>query len=754
MSCIIKLLTGNNQIEMEVPSLPSSYQELKQILSQNKRLDEFNSYIKSAISQGNIIKSQSLDTIISSSKIIPNTTAASLQSRFPQVEFPNIDLQKIPILLVNHYKVDDNQLQFGLVEQNGSLIYVLDNNIYHAKKLAAYLTLKQAIEHGDFLKKLSKKVKNTLDECRKASNYSSNEEMVLQYLNNKSIFRKFRTQDGKSVFSTLSKILTELGQIAPKKVQFSDETVKEFYERLTWEFEDSGKLKDIKISLSEFYEQVLSYDEVIKQVIPDTFDKFYKFINSDQSTEAFDNLFGETSNKVESIINYLNSREPWLNLGLIKFNKNTISLKQLYPTVSRVYGIGYDTIKSMTFSNYKGWYIFENNRKFYPSKNFITPNTKSIEYTSLEEAQQFIESNVLNDNLFELDDIQTGRSRVVNNYNKGDLIRLKSYEVSDINIKNENERKLQTLQDFYNYFNNPEIQNLIQTAEEATLFLRKINEFSDRSLQRLIQIAQEIHDAPYTYYYVEDSYKDNSGNKYQRVIPAKGIQLEEFKSNHKLPVLQLFNAIQQQFGNKFGIQIEVLTNDEIQEQYNITGAKAFLIGDKIVLNSTLSSSEDLFHEYSHIVLGYLKQKNPTGYRNLIQEVWNNKNFPTNTRNIIESQYKDLPMESKMEEGFVYEFGKYISNGLINEDLSKIFAASENMLQEGVSSIFDGETDIAKIFGGKLSTIFGRFNQEVGNLINSDNDFLSFSKSNDFFLQRKKVNWLEKQIESKNIIEKC
>ena len=56
------------------------------------------------------------------------------------------------------------------------------------------------------------------------------------------------------------------------------------------------------------------------------------------------------------------------------------------------------------------------------------------------------------------------------------------------------------------------------------------------------------------------------------------------------------------------------------------------------------------------------------------------------------------MESKMEEGFVYQFGKYISDGLINEDLSKIFKSSEYIIQDGTSSIFDGEKDIKKIFG--------------------------------------------------------
>ena len=756
MSCIITIQAGNNQIEVEVPSLPSSLSELRQILSQNKKLDQFNSYIRTAVSQGNILGSKSLKTIKDSSKIIPNTTASSVQLHFPTVVFPQIDLQKLPVLLINRYSTADNELQFGIIEQDGQIVYVLDNNIEHIKKFANYLSLKNAIEQDNFLNKLDKKSQLLLEEIRQVTGYSSKEEMVLEYLSNKNIFRNYRTNDGKSVFSVLNDFLVQLGQVIPRQISFQNNTVQEFYNRLSFAINQDknnpNKDKKITISLKELYEQVLMFDESIKQVLPTTFEKFKKFINSNETTEGFTSLFGESENKMDSIIEYLNNLEPWLNLKLDKEYNGTLYFKQLFPSINRVYNIGFDTIKLMKHSDYKGWYIFEYDGKFYPSKNFLNPNTRTNQYNSIEEAKALIEEQINKEELFGDTKLEYGRRRVNNSYIEGSLVRVKDYEVSDKPIKNEKERNLKTLQEFYSYFNNQEIQQLIQNAEEATLFLRKINEFTDRSLDKLIKIAQEIHDAPYSYYYIEKSYKDKKGNKYQRVIPAKGESIKEFQKNYKTPVIQLFNSIQNVFGNKFGLQIEVLSNDEVEEQYNVTNAKAFIVGDKIILNSTLASSEDLFHEYAHIVLGYLKNKNLQGYRELIQNVWNI--LPSFTRNFINNQYKYLPMESKMEEGFVYQFGKYISDGLINEDLSKVFKASESMIQDGISSIFDGETDIKKVFGTQLNTIFGRFNQEIGSLLNSDDDFLSFSKSNEFFLQRKKANWLEKQIELKNIKEEC
>ena len=323
MSCIIKIQTGENQIEMEVPSLPSSLSELKNILSQNKKLNQFNSYIKTAVSQGNILGSKSLSKIKESNTIIPNTTALSVQVHFPTVVFPNIDLQKIPILLVNRYTTIDNELQFGIVEQNGQRLYVLDNNIEHIKKFANYLTLKNAIEQNNFLNKLDKQSKKLLEEITQITNYSSKEEMVLQYLSNKNIFRNFRTSDGKSVFSILNDFLIEVGQIIPRKLSFSNNSVQEFYNRLTFNV-FSDKEKKITIPLQELYEHVLTYDDNIKQIIPDTFEKFKKFIKSDLTTEAFSNFFGDSDNKLNSIIEYFNKIEPWFNLELEKEHKGIL----------------------------------------------------------------------------------------------------------------------------------------------------------------------------------------------------------------------------------------------------------------------------------------------------------------------------------------------------------------------------------------------------------------------------------------------
>ena len=758
MACTITITTNNgNRVEMEVPSLPNSLSELKDIIRSSGKLEELHTYIKQAVGEGNTIKNVKLSEIKDTSGIIPNATVSLLKERFPEAGFPEEDLDDIPILYINQYKVSDSELQFGIFEQNGKQYFVIDNNESHIRDFAAYLSLKNAIEKDNLLQnKLTKEEFEILENCRKASNYSSIEQMSLEFLNNRSIFRNFRTEDNQSVFSLLNDTLSKVSERTRKR-RFTDPTANEFYLRLSKIGENTWK-----INLEELYEQVLMFDDNIKKVIPNSFTEFKKFLKSEDIPNDFSLLLGDSSNKLDSIINYIVSKEPWLNMSYQKTVKNDIILKNEFPNIKRVYGIGYDTIKKMTQQKYRGMYIYSDGNKFYPSEWMLSESTRTLAYDSVEEARNHIDELINKQKLIDYNFVQIyakgeGRRILNKRIPTKTLIELKDYNLKINFIQNRKENEILqngTMQDFYDYISKldstGEIIKYIQNAQEAVLFLYKKNELGSKA--DLIQIAKEIHNSPLNYYYVEESYVDSVGNKYHRLLPAKDVKIEEVKENYKTPVLSLFNAISNQFSSKFGIQVEILNDEEVKSQYGVEDAKAFILGNKIILNSTLASSDDIFHEYAHLVLGYLKYKNPENYRKLIQSVWN-KMYSGN-KNVILNKYKNLPREAQLEEGFVFEFGKYISNNLINNDLQGIFKEQEGFLKEGVSSIFDGEVNISKIFGSSLNSVFNRFNSEIGHLLNSDDDFLSFTKSNDFFLQRKKVNWLEKQIELEKIKEIC
>jgi len=109
MACIVTITTGNNEkVEVEVPSLPNSLQELRQYLNSNQ-YEELKSKIKTVIGQGKLIKSQVLSEIKETNKIIPNTNIGSLKNRFPKNNFPE-GFDDVRVLLINSYTTLNQEL--------------------------------------------------------------------------------------------------------------------------------------------------------------------------------------------------------------------------------------------------------------------------------------------------------------------------------------------------------------------------------------------------------------------------------------------------------------------------------------------------------------------------------------------------------------------------------------------------------------------------------------------------------------------
>jgi len=76
--------------------------------------------------------------------------------------------------------------------------------------------------------------------------------------------------------------------------------------------------------------------------------------------------------------------------------------------------------------------------------------------------------------------------------------------------------------------------------------------------------------------------------------------------------------------------MNIITNEEAEKlsgakERELT-AKAFIMNGEIYINKDLANPYDLFHEYSHILLAYLKNNKDENIRNiyykLLEEVWN------------------------------------------------------------------------------------------------------------------------------------
>jgi Zn-dependent peptidase ImmA (M78 family) len=75
--------------------------------------------------------------------------------------------------------------------------------------------------------------------------------------------------------------------------------------------------------------------------------------------------------------------------------------------------------------------------------------------------------------------------------------------------------------------------------------------------------------------------------------------------------------------------MNVITNEEAEKLSKASEkglhAKAFIMNGEIYINKDLANEWDLFHEYTHILLGYLKNNKDENIRNiyfkLLEEVW-------------------------------------------------------------------------------------------------------------------------------------
>ena len=321
----------------------------------------------------------------------------------------------------------------------------------------------------------------------------------------------------------------------------------------------------------------------------------------------------------------------------------------------------------------------------------------------------------------------------------------------------------------------------INTVEKAGIFLSLLNikyKNQERTPEMINDILEQIREANKNpkYLYVESSniikvpkknkttgevLKDRDGNiVYNEVKQLKLVKIpnptgisdtDVQRHGFQYPIISLWEDTAQTLNNVFGTKINILTQSEIQDQFGekYSREKAFIIGDNVYINSTIGSTEDLFHEYIHIIMGYLKVNNPEIYSNLLQQVWKYTNNG-DKREIIKN-YKEDSYISKLEENFTKRFSEYIYNKGETK-LDEIFNSSE--LEEAFDTIFDkSDFNLKELGKHPLNEIFSRFSSEISMALQkNDKMFGAFASSEEFRLNNKKTNLLQKWIKEGKIKE--
>lgn len=564
------------------------------------------------------------------------------------------------------------------------------------------------------------------------------------------------------------------------------------------------QLKSNKFNLSFFKDKNDFYEKMSLAKKPqEVIDFFNENLGIDiseigENSESRENL--ETSeNSYEILINTIFKQEPGFPYRFKKIQNNSVILESTYYRIHDTYGITYDQIQLMKITPYRKWKIYKRDKNSYFIARYqLNENSYGKEYNSIEEAkkaidlkkdaQTFYDESLL-PIIFELDKLNTSMSlnlpRSFGSFQEGNVLQIHKMSISKEQRLFDDKYAIilgnYTLNDFIDLLINDnkfsedakrklinEEGKLVDNFDDLTkcaILIYKLSEMLEDqngkyfrqniiSGEMIDDVVNQLNTSGYTYLYVDNIKKTQN---YQQTRFAKlpgspsSINIANLRDSfgQQYPIVSFWESTGRALKEVFGVNLNVMTQSEIEEQFNqeYSKQKAFIIGNEIFINSTLGSTSDLFHEYFHIIMGFMKtnDKLRPEYERLLKEVW--KNTSVNDRRRIQSLYKDNSYIDKLEENFVSQFGKYVANKSGN-DIKQIFKQSKG-LKEATTSIFDGtQLDLQELGRHPLNTIFTRFSSEISKALQNDqNMFLDFmqSKGDQFRLSNKKTNLLKKWI---------
>lgn len=731
--------------------------------------------------------------------VIANSDAKFISELFPSVQFPDIDLSSVKILFVDKFKSYGKSAKFKY-SATGEIVYLVDNNYQNVLKLARHLKALNGIENGvlEKLDESSEEIKiidQILSKAKsKFKEVIDRRSLLLHFLSNKSKYNNIIVND-KQASTLLNNIIPNIeGVYYKRKNDYTNQLVVNLYDRTKF------KNGIPSITYSNIY-QVLSNAGYNLTHFKNQKDFHFKMQEEEKSSEllAFINEnFGQDISErpetgYEFILNKLFSEERGFPLRFSKVIGDKIILESTYYKLKDTYGISFDTIQLMQrLDNYRGWRIYKNgNNSYFISKYELNENSYGKEYNSLTEAQKAIDtkkgietfrSSMLLPVFTSMYDLNTSMEVTVPNSmefpSKGNILRVPNISLpTNIQIANPKEAIINsdyTLQDFIELIESQysrEVQDILlpdgklldslDDINTAGLFIYLLNDKYKnltRTPEMVNDILQTIKDAGYKYFYV-DSIKYNKNIKRAKLIKISNPNSQkDFKTRYgqQYPIISFWQEVSDSLSSTFGVIANIMTQSEIKEQFNedYSKQKAFIIGNQIYINSTLGSTSDLFHEYIHIIMAYMKTNDDLRpeYERLLQEVWNNTSGSDQKR--IERLYANYSYIDKLEENFVARFGEYVANKSGN-NIEKLFKFSQ-ALNNSTKTIFDkAEMNLKELGRFPLSAIFGRFSSEIQlALQNNQNIFLDFmnQKLDLFRLSNKKTNMLKNWIEEGKLKE--
>jgi hypothetical protein len=144
----------------------------------------------------------------------------------------------------------------------------------------------------------------------------------------------------------------------------------------------------------------------------------------------------------------------------------------------------------------------------------------------------------------------------------------------------------------------------------------------------IINTINNISEATFKYYIVSDNtyaegpvpkaFQQDRRTFYTRLREVdinsidKGTKPNETRN---IPILD-WEAIKGVF-NKYGISMQLLSENQVKDMGFDSNTKAFMQGGIIYINIDRASMQDAFHEYTHILLGIVRNNSEEMYKDLL-----------------------------------------------------------------------------------------------------------------------------------------
>lgn len=238
------------------------------------------------------------------------------------------------------------------------------------------------------------------------------------------------------------------------------------------------------------------------------------------------------------------------------------------------------------------------------------------------------------------------------------------------------------------------------------------------------------------YYIRETSQRDiNKSEQYQfkgdkklykiQFYPANEEFINNYKKNQLYPKSVFFTTLADTIYKKLSVPVNVMTEDELVEQFGEIGSeKAFIKEGQIYINLNKANVYDLFHEYTHILLGIMKYNNYSAYQNLLKSYVNSKQGKERYNQLKEGdEYKGLSDQDLIEEAFAIDYGYYINNrlGSFSNDIefNDIFKEATHVVVKQMNdNLFDSKISEFKLTSNlQMNDTFEKLSSDIREKLN-------------------------------------